>query len=54
MRNISCIGVYVSLIDKMWSSNISSVIQFRVQSSEYLMMVRVLGPAVIDALKMQR
>lgn len=41
-----CLGVYVSLIDKSWIYNISSVIQFHVLSSEYLMMVPVLGPAI--------
>lgn len=46
------LGLYVR--DQLWNYNILSVIQFCVLSSEYLMMVFVLGPAILDALTMQR
>ena len=36
-----CLGLYVSLIDQLWNYCVSSVIQFCVPSSKYLMMVCV-------------
>lgn len=49
-----CLDLYVSLIDQSWNYNLLSVIQFFVLSSKYLMMVCVLRPAILDALKIQR